>query len=196
MTIKAGGWVSSLDASSGEFKWRRYIDAPVIAGVTPTAGGLLFTGDSKGHLLVFNSETGEILKSIDTRGALAGGVITYQLEDVQYLAISSGNVSRSTFGATGIPSIVIYALDGAKKNFKKTARQPIKASAKNGMKIYSSNCASCHGVKGEGGSGLPLTHIVNRLSEKVTRERIKNPTAPMPRLYPQILSDDDIQDLI
>ena len=110
----------------------------------------MFTGDSKGHLLVFNSETGDILKSIDTRGALAGGVITYQLEDVQYLAISSGNVSRSTFGATGIPSIVIYALDGAKKNFKKTARHPVKAAAKNGMKIYSSNCASCHGVKGEG----------------------------------------------
>src|SRR3954469_11181066 len=42
---RARSWVMALDADQGKVKWKFAVQAPVVAGVTPTAGGLLLTGD-------------------------------------------------------------------------------------------------------------------------------------------------------
>ena len=42
---------------------------------------------------------------------LAGGVVTYEAGGHQYLAFADGNISRNAFGALGLPSVVIMALD-------------------------------------------------------------------------------------
>src|SRR5262249_13129906 len=34
------GWVTAIDAETGEVRWRYHAEKPVIAGVTPTAGGV------------------------------------------------------------------------------------------------------------------------------------------------------------
>ena len=107
------GWVTSLDSETGQIRWQYHADKPVIAGVTPTAGGVTFTGDLAGNLLVFNSKTGELVNKVQTGGALAGGVVTYELGGRQYVAVSSGNVTRNAFGALGVPSVVILALKPA-----------------------------------------------------------------------------------
>lgn len=109
----AKGWVTSIDADSGRINWKYQAEAPVVAGVTPTAGGLVFTGDMAGNFLALNAETGKPLHKFNTGGAIAGGVITYALEGRQYVATTSGNVSRATLGALGSPTIVIMALQGA-----------------------------------------------------------------------------------
>ena len=106
------GWVTAVDARTGGIRWRYHAEKPVIAGVTPTAGGLTFTGDLAGNLLVFDSRSGTLLRKIPTGGALAGGVVTYELEGRQYLAFAAGNVTRSAFGALGLPTVVVMALDG------------------------------------------------------------------------------------
>src|ERR1700685_3462475 len=80
-------------------------------GCTPTAGGLTFTGDLAGNLLIFNSKTGDLVRKLQTGGALAGGMITYEIGGKQYLAFTAGNVSRTAWGALGLPSVVIMALD-------------------------------------------------------------------------------------
>ncbi len=43
----------------------------MVAGITPTAGGVTFAGDLAGNLFVFNSKSGELVNKIETRGALA-----------------------------------------------------------------------------------------------------------------------------
>jgi glucose dehydrogenase len=101
------GWVMAIDSDTGAVRWKYHADAPVVAGVTPTAGGVLFTGDMKGNFLVFDSKSGNLLRKIPTGGALAGGVITYELNGKQYVAFSSGNVSRSLWGVVGLPTIII-----------------------------------------------------------------------------------------
>jgi alcohol dehydrogenase (cytochrome c) len=106
------GWVTAVDAETGKVRWRYHAEKPVIAGVTPTAGGVTFTGDLAGNLLVFNSKTGELLRKVQTGGALAGGVVTYAVDGKQYVAFASGNISRSAFGALGLPSVVIMDLNG------------------------------------------------------------------------------------
>ncbi len=110
------GWVSAVDPDSGALRWQYHADAPVVAGITPTAGGVTFTGDMNGNLLAFESTTGKVLLKTATGGALAGGVITYMLGGTQYVAITSGNVSRLSFGENGKPSVVIYALADRKSS--------------------------------------------------------------------------------
>ncbi len=105
------GWVTSIDADTGSLRWHYHTEKPVIAAVTPTAGGVTFTGDLAGHLLVFNSKTGELVASVQTGGSLAGGVVTYDEGGKQYVAFASGNVSRMAFGSLGLPSVVVMALE-------------------------------------------------------------------------------------
>src|SRR6266478_4784119 len=113
MNPAPSGWLSALDADAGKLKWKYHANAPVVAGVTPTAGGIVLTGDMAGNFLILESTTGRVLYKKDTGGALAGGVITYAVDGRQYIAFTSGNVSRSTYGlgATGAPTIIIMALD-------------------------------------------------------------------------------------
>ena len=104
---KASGWVTAIDSDTGAVRWKYHADAPVVAGVTPTAGGVLFTGDMKGNFLIFDSKSGNLLRKTPTGGALAGGMITYEQNGKQYVAFSSGNVSRSLWGVVGLPTIII-----------------------------------------------------------------------------------------
>lgn len=104
------GRLTALDATSGVEKWRFDAPAALVAGVTATAGALLLTGDMAGNFLAFDSGSGKLLYRYPTGGAIAGGVVTYAIAGKQYIATTSGNVSRTTFGVLGSPSIVVMTL--------------------------------------------------------------------------------------
>lgn len=125
----ASGWINSIDGETGKIRWRYHADGPVVAGVTPTAGGVTFSGDMAGNFLALDSATGKPLLKTQTGGALAGGVITYARGGRQYVALTSGNVSRLTFGASGVPTLIIYALGTASAaNDAQPATAPVLAS--------------------------------------------------------------------
>jgi alcohol dehydrogenase (cytochrome c) len=42
---KAKGWLTAFDASTGKERWKYASPTPLVAGVTATSGGMLFTGD-------------------------------------------------------------------------------------------------------------------------------------------------------
>lgn len=63
---------------TGGILWKYHAAAPVVAGATPTAGGLIFSGDLSGNLLAMVTRTGTELYKLNTGGAIAGGVITYE----------------------------------------------------------------------------------------------------------------------
>ena len=107
---KAHGWVTSVDAGTGKVKWKDDISAPVIGGVTPTAGGVTFAGDIKGNLFALDSATGKQLFTTLTSGMIAGGIATYEVGGKQYVAVTSGNVSRLTFGLLGDPTVIVMAV--------------------------------------------------------------------------------------
>ena len=79
------GWIHAVDADTGQWKWRIKSDYPILAGVTPTAGGLVFFGDVGGDFYAVNADTGEQLFAQKLSGSLGGGVITYM-----WRAISRG----------------------------------------------------------------------------------------------------------
>lgn len=51
-----------------------------------------------------------------------------------------------------------------------------------GAKLFSTNCASCHGAGGSGGFGPKLVGLADRVTPSFFAWRIKDPIAPMPKL--------------
>ncbi len=107
---KQSGWIKAFDAASGKELWSVHQQEPVLAAVTPTAGGVLFTGDSGGNFLVFDAKTGKVLYRFATGGPIAAGITTYLAGGRQYVAVPSGSSSRDAASATAAATLVVFAL--------------------------------------------------------------------------------------
>jgi len=105
----ASGWIRGIDAFSGKEAWAVHRPSPIFAGMTPTAGGLLFTGDMGGDFLVLAQKTGALLFRFHTGGAIAGGISTYAVGGKQYVAVPTGNSSRG-WPAPGAATMIVFAL--------------------------------------------------------------------------------------
>jgi PQQ-dependent dehydrogenase (methanol/ethanol family) len=106
----AKGWIRAFDAVTGEPRWSYHSDTPMVAGLTPTAGGLLFSGDLNGTLLGFEAATGKLIYRFNTGGAIAGGVSSYAIGGRQYLAVASGNSSKTIWSTKGAPTVIVFGL--------------------------------------------------------------------------------------
>jgi alcohol dehydrogenase (cytochrome c) len=107
---EAKGWLSAFDADTGEVKWKFAAPAPVLAGVTPTAGGLVFSADLGGHIRAFDAATGEVRWQNDTGQAVGGGIITYSAGGRQLVAVASGMKSRIWPGSAEQSRILVFGL--------------------------------------------------------------------------------------
>ncbi|HLY02308.1 MAG TPA: PQQ-binding-like beta-propeller repeat protein [Candidatus Cybelea sp.] len=107
---KAFGWTTAVDPTTGRARWHKRMTTPMIAALTPTAGGLLFTGDLNGNLFGLDAASGRTLYRYDTKNALAGGIITYRAGGKQYVAAAAGNTSFVAWKVTGRPTLFIFAL--------------------------------------------------------------------------------------
>jgi len=66
--VSRPGRLTAFDASTGQEKWRYEAAKPLIAGVTATAGDLIFTGELSGELLALDARSGKVLLRIDLGG--------------------------------------------------------------------------------------------------------------------------------
>jgi alcohol dehydrogenase (cytochrome c) len=106
---QARGWVTAVDPRNGSVRWRYAAAAPMIASVTVTSGDVLFTGSVDGTFLALNARTGDELYRFNTGGAIAGGVVTYEIDGRQLVAAVTGNQS-GLWGSRGAPTVVIFGL--------------------------------------------------------------------------------------
>ena len=104
------GDVMATDAATGQIKWRYHTTAPVLSGITPTKGGLVFAGDLASHAWAFDAETGKILWQTELPGAAGGGVISYLAGGKQLVAYVAGTRSPIYPVATASAKIVIFGL--------------------------------------------------------------------------------------
>jgi alcohol dehydrogenase (cytochrome c) len=107
------GFLTAIDASSGAIRWQYRAEKPMVAAVTTTAGGLVFTGESSGDLLALDAENGRVLYRFNTGGAMTGGVITYAVAGHQYVGVASGKGAVMFGGDRGAPTIVVFRLPQA-----------------------------------------------------------------------------------
>ena len=106
---QARGWLTALDAARGTVRWRYRSPRPMVAGVTATAGGLVFTGELTGDFLALDAETGRELYRFYTGSGILGGVVTYAVNGEQYVAAASGGGSYN-FGREGSPTVFVFSL--------------------------------------------------------------------------------------
>ena len=106
---QAKGWLFAIDAGTGEVRWCRQWPTPLVAGLTATSGGMLFTGDLDNNFLAIDAHNGKTLYSFNTGGSIGGSVISYELDGKQYAATSSGVIS-GFFGGSGTSAVIIFAL--------------------------------------------------------------------------------------
>jgi alcohol dehydrogenase (cytochrome c) len=112
------GWLNAVNATTGAIVWRYHAAAPLVAGVTPTAGGVVFTADLQGHVLAFDAVKGTLLTSIalpEAAGAtgppaVGGGVISYEIAGQQYVAVAAGMTSPTFKTPQANSTIVILSL--------------------------------------------------------------------------------------
>ena len=203
------GWLTAVDADGGAVRWRFRTPAPLVAGVTHTAGGLVLTGDLAGNLYAFDNATGKVAFQTNLRGAIAGGVMTYAVRGRQYVAATAGNIGRGTFGVLGSPTLVVLGLgtpaqagaadsaavaditlpDIATSTAQNASAGRTADASAAGEKVYQV-CAACHGTRGEGGIGANLQ--TSKLDLAGIIAYIKAPTGSMPKLYPSAVSDADV----
>lgn len=104
------GHVTAVDAVTGRHLWQYNARSPMLAGVTPTAGGLVFTADLNGNLFAFDARTGTVLKQIAIGQPVGGGVITYSVGANQFVAVAAGMQSPLVWKTTGTNEIVVFGL--------------------------------------------------------------------------------------
>jgi alcohol dehydrogenase (cytochrome c) len=105
-----GGWLTAVDADTGRVRWKYKSPTPLVAAVTPTAGGLVFTGDLNGDVLGLDAETGSVVWRDSTGTPIGGGVIAYQIGGRQRIAVAAGINSRVWPVKTTTARIVVYGL--------------------------------------------------------------------------------------
>jgi alcohol dehydrogenase (cytochrome c) len=104
------GYVTALNADDGSVKWKYQSPTPMVAGITSTAGGLVFTGDLNGTVMAFNAADGTQLWKADTRMPVGGGVISYLANNKQYIAVAAGITSQSWQTKGTNATVVVFGL--------------------------------------------------------------------------------------
>jgi mono/diheme cytochrome c family protein len=117
-------------------------------------------------------------------------------------ALATG-CSKSTDQSTSQGSSPDAAASGPVTDADSTGLKPSAGpvgvgDAEHGKAIFAQNCSTCHGAAGAGGAGA----LGPRLKNEKTRKDydaaivwIKDPQPPMPKLYPQVLSEKDVEDV-
>ena len=107
------GWVYAIDADTGQWAWRAQLNYPVLSGMTPTAGGVVFFGDVDGNFYALNAATGEKLWGEHIGGGIGGGVITYTANGKQKVAVAAGFTSPMWPTKITTAKVVVLGLDDA-----------------------------------------------------------------------------------
>ncbi|HXS72823.1 MAG TPA: PQQ-binding-like beta-propeller repeat protein [Rhodanobacteraceae bacterium] len=105
------GWITAVDAQDGSIRWQYHARAPLVSGITATAGGLVFSGDIAGDFMAFDARDGKLLWQRDLGQPIGGGVIAYAVDGKQYIAVASGMDSPLGWQVHSTPArVVVFAL--------------------------------------------------------------------------------------
>ncbi len=106
----ARGLITAVDAGSGTLRWTYNSPQPLLAAITTTSAGLLFTGELAGDFLVLDAQNGAELFRFETGAPNNGGVVTYAIDGRQYVALMSGDTSSLWPTPPAAGNVIIFGL--------------------------------------------------------------------------------------
>jgi len=106
----ARGWLTAYNAENGAVRWKFQAPHPILAGVTPTAGQLVFAADQGGIVYAFDQRNGKLLWQQDTGQSIGGGIVSYAVHGQQRIGVASGMNSPVWPGGAKQSRILVYGL--------------------------------------------------------------------------------------
>lgn len=89
--------IRAINPATAQIEWEFPIMPRSSAGITTTAGGIVFTGSADGYFFALDAATGEELWHISLGARVHAAPMTYAVDGKQFVTIASGNVVY-TFG--------------------------------------------------------------------------------------------------
>ncbi|MCH1600486.1 MAG: PQQ-dependent dehydrogenase, methanol/ethanol family [Pseudomonadales bacterium] len=89
--------IRAINPGTAEIEWEFPIMPRSSAGITTTAGGIVFTGSADGYFFALDAQSGEELWNISLGRRVHAAPMTFAVDGHQYVTIASGNVVY-TFG--------------------------------------------------------------------------------------------------
>jgi alcohol dehydrogenase (cytochrome c) len=87
---KATARLVAHDPVTGKQAWKLDFEAPGLAHVLATGGGLIFNGDPRGILSAYDDQTGKTLWSFNVGSGMRGGIVSYSAGGKQYIVAATG----------------------------------------------------------------------------------------------------------
>jgi quinohemoprotein ethanol dehydrogenase len=187
------GYLKAFDPLTGEEKWSVDHVHYWNSGVLASAGGLVFQGDGLGYLSAFDADDGAKLWSYNTYISMLAPPISYQIDDVQYIAILAGTGAVENFiGLTNetaaakygnFGKLLVFKLGGEKILAEPKIRdrnipiQPeLTASAEQllrGEQQYNIVCGGCHGANVRSAGILPDLRLMGDGKHGIFQEIVR-----------------------
>jgi glucose dehydrogenase len=114
----SAGFFSAIDLTTGKIKWQNKSPLPFIGGVLSTSTGLVFQGESDGHLTAMDAETGEVLWQFNTGAGVNAPPIGFQLDGEEFIAVAAGG--SSLWASPKGDTVFVFGLP---KKWKPTAKK-------------------------------------------------------------------------
>ena len=106
----ARGWLTAFDAENGKIRWKYQAPHPIVAGVTPTGGDVVFAADLNGDVYAFAQQDGKLLWKAETGESIGGGLVVYRAGGHELLGIASGMKSFAWPVVADKSRILVYGL--------------------------------------------------------------------------------------
>jgi alcohol dehydrogenase (cytochrome c) len=119
------GRLQAIDVTTQQLAWKSDHVAPISTGVLATAGGLVFAGDMDPALKAFDAATGELLWQTGLDDNPSTNLITYAVNDIQYVAV-----------IVGINNLHVDMLAGTYAEFAANLDEPRGKSPKGGAAVW------------------------------------------------------------
>jgi quinohemoprotein ethanol dehydrogenase len=169
-----GGRLVAWDPVAQREVWRADREGNANGGLLSTAGGLVLQGTGTGRFEAIDAATGKPLWSTETQTGVIAPPISYQVGNVQYVALIVGtggswamSGARANAKGNSLPNIsrlLVYVLDGkaalpppAPRPARTLAPPPLTASAAvvaRGEAEYRNYCGRCHGPEAAENFGI------------------------------------------
>jgi alcohol dehydrogenase (cytochrome c) len=102
-----GGMVA-VDVNTGRVLWQHATRTKPMAAALTTAGDLVVSTDSDGHVYIHDVETGKVLYETRLPSMIQGFPITYAVHGRQYLAVPTGSDQNPR--SQGVNAMFVFAL--------------------------------------------------------------------------------------
>ena len=106
--VASHGTFSAIDPANGRIAWQARLTRPFSGGATTTAGGLVFLGESDGHLTARDVRTGQLLWRFQTGAGVNAPPVVYEVAGKQYVIVAAGG--NKLFDIPGGNAVIAFGL--------------------------------------------------------------------------------------